>query len=329
MANFPKPASISGLNAGHALYADIAQFFELGVLDKELVSDVALTIGSASVVDDADIGVSRAFVNGSTISQSAAIPQDCTVLLVTAGRGTRVTGGAAACDANFLYLNTSGNKVQFRYDYGGNGRFTSRYDGASGATKDLHSDAFANDGAFNTGLAVAFHFADTETRKSCLNGTIGAATDAVAGGALGSPPVSVPFFATNGTVTIGTTANFPVGAIVVFDRLLTDAEMQDITTDPWAMLDAGPAVGTLTGVQGSDIIANGEQNITGSVTSVPDGNVPTGVRIGSTAGVGGTYLTGFSYATTGTAGAFTFGADVPTGITTGTNMEVSVDYEPL
>lgn len=329
MATFVKPSAITGLNAAHPLYADIVKFFEFGVLDKELVSDIDLTIAGAAVVNDADIGPAREFIAGATVAESAAIPQDCTVLLVTAGRGARTVGGAAVCDANFLWLSTSGNKIGLRYGYASGGRFEARYDGASGATKDLNSNAFGSDGAFNTGHAFAVHYADTETRKTCLNGTIGSATDAVAGGALGSPPVSVPFFATNGTVIIGSGANFPTGALVVFDRLLTDAELQDITSDPWAMLDSGPAVGTLTGVQGSDIIANGEQNITGSVTSIPDGNVPTGVRIGSTAGVGGTYLTGFSYATTATAGVFTFGADVPSGITTGTNMEVAVDYEPL
>lgn len=329
MATFVKPAAVSGLNAAHALHADIVQFFEFGVLDKELVSDIELTIAGAAVVSDPDIGPSREFIAGATVAESLNIPQDCTVLLVTAGRGARTVGGAAVCDANFLWLSTSGNKIGLRYGYASGGRFEARYDGASGATKDLNSDAMGSDGAFDTGHAFAVHYADTETRKTCLNGTIGAATDAVAGGALGSPPVSVPMFVTNGTVIIGSGANFPVGALVVFDRLLTDAELQDITSDPWAMLDSGPAVGTLTGVQGSDIIANGEQNITGSASSIPDGNVPIGARIGSTVGVGGTYLTGFAYTTTANAGAFNWEADVPSGITLSTNMEVSVDYAPL
>jgi len=326
MSTFIKPA-FTGLNAAHALYANIHRFYEFGVEDKELVTDTALTITGADVVDDPDIGLSREFVNGSTCSDSVSIPQDCTVLLITAGRGTRVTGGAAACDCNFMYLSTSGNKISFRYGYGGGGRFESRYDGATGTLRDLNSAAFANDGAFNTGHAIAFHYADTEVRKSALNGTVGATTDSTTGGGtLGSPPVSVPMFVTNGTVTIGTTANFPVAAIVVFNTLLSDAELQDVTSDPWDMLDQGAAVGDVTGVQGVDVIANGEQNIVIDVTGLPAGQVPQAVRIGSTAGVGGTTLTGFTYATTATVGTFEITADMPTGITTGTNIEVAVDY---
>lgn len=319
MAQFIKPASVA-LNTAHALYANIHRFYEFGVLDKELVTDTALTISGASVVTDADIGVSRAFVNGATISESASIPQDCTILLVTAGRGTRVTGGAAACDANFLYLNSSGNKIQLRYNYASGGYFTSRYDGASGAQKDLNGNSFANDAAFNTGLATAFHFADTETRKSALNGTLGSATDAVAGGALGSPPISVPFFATNGTVTIGTTANFPVGAIVVFNTLLSDADMQSITADPWQLL-IEPA--EITVIDTDDILVDGQQNFTATIVNVPSGEVPLTARIGSTAGVGGTLLSGFSAATTGTAGTFVCTMDLASGIATGSTGVVS------
>jgi hypothetical protein len=319
MSTFIKPA-FSGLNSGHALYADIHRFIVLGSLDRELVTDTAITIAGAAVVSDADIGSARAIVAGATITETLNVPSNSTILLITAGRGPRSTGGAAACDCEFLHLNTSANAVFFDYNYSSGGHFEFRYEGGNGGVVSWDSDSFASDGAFNTGIAVAATFAETVDRKSCINGVIGTPLGSGTSGALASNDLTLL------PGVIGTSANFPVGAIVVFDKILSDAELQSVTTDPWAMLAQAPA---LTSVDTDDILIDGQQNFTATVTNIPSGEVPTGARIGSSAGVGGTSLTGFSAATTASAGEFICTMDLASGIVTGSTSvasELSIDY---
>lgn len=83
-----------------------------------------------------------------------------------------------------------------------------------------------------------------------------------------------------------------------------------------------PAMTAATGDQGADIVADGEQDFTFLLVNVPSGEVPVSARIGSTAGVGGTTLTGLTYATTASAGEYLCTADLASGIVTGSTSEV-------
>ncbi len=229
-----KPASITGLNSGHALYANIDKFFEFGQLDKELVGDTSLSITSAPVVSDADIGDARQFTASSSVTDTFNIDGDRTILAIFAGRGTRSYSGDGL---QFVNLDsTDALRVYYR-GYGG-GYLRSTFRGSGGSYRSLDSDSFGNDPAFATGHAYAAHLADTEIMKSCLNGTIGTLTNTGSSNAL-SGPVSTSLLS-------GAHANddFSVGAVVVFDKLLSDAELQSVTNDPWALLDNTPAVDT-------------------------------------------------------------------------------------
>lgn len=88
----------------------------------------------------------------------------------------------------------------------------------------------------------------------------------------------------------------------------------------------------LTSIDTDDILVDGQQNFTATVSNIPTGEVPTGARIGSVAGVGGTSLTGFSAATTANAGEFICTMDLTSGIVTGSTSvvsELSIDYGPV
>lgn len=223
MTQHIKPA-ISGLNSGHALNGNILKFFEFGQLDKELVSDTALTISAAPVVTDADIGTARQFVTGSSVSDTFSVSVDSTVLVVLAARGSRLYSGAGLA---FVNLN-GGSAYRLDYSASTNGRFRSTIRSNAGAYRELYSDSFANDAAFNTGHAVAAHFADTETMKTCLNGVIGTATNTGTTNAFVEMTASL-------LQNASASDDFSVGAIVIFDKLLSDAELQSVTSDPWAL----------------------------------------------------------------------------------------------
>ncbi len=227
MATYTKPSGIAGLDTGHALYANIDKFFEFGQLDKELVGDTSLSITSAPVVSDADIGDARQFTSSSSVTDTFNIDGDRTILAIFAGRGTRSYSGNGL---QFVNLDsTDALRVYYR-GYGG-GYLRSTFRGGGGSYRNLNSDSFGNDPAFATGHAYAAHLADTETMKSCLNGTLGTLTNTGSSNAL-SGSVSVSLLS-------GAHANddFSVGAIVVFDKVLSDAELQSVTNDPWALVD--------------------------------------------------------------------------------------------
>jgi len=68
-----KPAGIQSLNTGHALYANLAAFWEIGQTDKDLVSDTAL--GSVrTVANDADIGACRTYNSAALGDFSQTLP---------------------------------------------------------------------------------------------------------------------------------------------------------------------------------------------------------------------------------------------------------------
>jgi len=218
MSQHIKPDNISGLAGAHPLNANIAQFFEFGQLDKELVGDTALTIGSAPVQADADIGSSRKFTDASSVAETLQVDGDRTVLVVCRPYGTKLYGG-------------DGMEFVGRGVVGGDS-FTVNYSGYSGVgfeslikvdygdERNLKADDFASDAAFHTGQAFAIHMADTEEMKWAYNGTVGGSTDTG----------STIEYANTLTVNLFNSANaaddFNVGAIVVFNKMLQGSVFQ-------------------------------------------------------------------------------------------------------
>lgn len=318
MAQHIKPSGTPALDTGHALYSAISRFLVFGGYDRELVENTALTVTGAAVVTDSDIGSARAFVTGSAVAETVAMPETCTILVITAGRGVRY--GSSASDAVFIGHDNSGNSVRFGWTPSSYGRVYVTRRGSSGATRTLYGASFASDGDFNTGLAVAATVSATATMKTCVNGTVSGTTDTGTTGALSSSPFNVPI----GT-PMGASANFPIGGIVIFNRVLTDQELIDVTNVPWGLL-LTPA--SIVSVDGDNSISQGQQDIQTVVNNIPAGNVPVRIGAGGTNGVGGTDFTGFSAVAGGTAGTFTITADVPIGIATSSSVQCYVEYAP-
>lgn len=310
--------SFSGLATGHPRYARLHRFYNFGANNRELVTDTALTVSGAALVDDPDIGDSRGFVTGATVTEQISLPQECTIIMVLAGRGTRVTG-----DPALAICGSSGaaNKCYFGYNYSSGGRWTYGYRGATGTNRSpLYTNGYANDGEFATGHAVAAVFSATATMRAAVDGVSQPQTDVQTSENLGSNPLLMPFFP-----TIGANANFPVGAIIVLTGISTEAELVADTADPWAYLSEAPSI---TNIDGDDIITQGQQNITITVANIPTGMVPIRAGAGGTNGIGGNDFTGFVATPGGTAGSFTIECDVPIGIATSTSTQCYVEYAP-
>jgi hypothetical protein len=226
MAQYIKPA-ISGLNTGHALYSDIQAFLEFGQLDKELVGDTALTT-TAALVDDVDIGDARTFdATADAILETVSITGDVTILVIS----RLLTGRAEGLNGNilFAYAEASGNNVTLQYEGFTPYKYISKSRANYSSTVTTNGDGFATDDAFDDGHAVAFTFDISGTNKSAMDGTLGAASSTAPTAAYAGSPV-LAFMS-----SIGSSASANVGAIVIFNKALSDAELQSVTSDPWAL----------------------------------------------------------------------------------------------
>jgi hypothetical protein len=315
MPTILKPSTISGLATGHALYSNITSFLEFGVTNTNLVGGAALTTTNAAAVNDPNIGSARTFTSASSVTQQLSVGNNNTVLVVMRPNHTRIDSNSTFDVVN-LY---AGDAIRCGYSPYNGSQWTTSIRGNFGAYRDFGTTALANDAAFNTGQAVAYHFSATAVCKIAANGTVDSATNSGTTNAFSTSPLNCPLIGNFGSI-----ANVNIGAIVVFNKLLSDAEMQSVTTDPWAMLAQAPA---LVSVDGDNSISQGQQDIQIVVNNIPSGNVPTRAGAGGTNGVGGTDFTGFSYVA-GTAGVFTITADVPVGISTASSTQCYVEYAP-
>jgi hypothetical protein len=236
-----KPTGISGLSAGHPLNADIAQFFEFGQTNKDLVSDAAFTYnGVAGAV--ADIGVS-VLVTAATVGTSAVlnVSNNNTVLVIYKHVGSGAGHAGAAGEFRFAYGEANGDAFDLKYSPFSNRRYeTSLRANSSSYSKTVY-DPYDNPG-YVLPHALAFSFdvtaAGTPFRTLYLDGTeqTPTITEAVIGQAFNVTPV-----AANMLSACGSTGDTRVAAIVRFSKRLSAAEMASITTDPWTMVATSTA----------------------------------------------------------------------------------------
>ena len=301
MAQYIKP-EISGLNTGHALYADIQAFLEFGQLDKELVGDTALTT-TAALVDDVDIGDARTFdATADAISETVSITGDVTILVIS----RLLTGRADGLNGNilFAYAEASGNNVTLQYEGFSPYKYISKSRANYSSTVITNGDGFATDDAFDDGHAVAFTFDINGTNKSAMDGTLGAASSTAPAAAYAGSPV-LAFMS-----SIGSSASVNVGAIVIFNKALSDAELQSVTSDPWALTAAANA---------DPVLDTPQANVSFQVGSA--GTIDCGANF-SDANVGDTLtftddnnlnaVTGLSW--NGTTGVYTYDGTLAIGV---------------
>lgn len=287
MAQHIKPDGITGLNTGHSLYANITKFYEFGQLDKELVADVAVSLTNAAVTDSADIGDARTITTTTTTSETIAIPDDSTVLVVCRPKGTRANGDPSSYE---IFTLNSGDAARFRYRGYSGGYFEVSHRGNFSSYKHVSNGSLGDDPTYQTGHAIAAHLTGTGTMKTCRNGTIGANTEATVTQNFSTSPVTAALFP-----SLGSETDTDVGAIVVFNKLLSDAELQSVTNNPWDLVQ-GAAVFSV------DSISNATPTPGTSVTvSMSSGTGPY------TATLNGKTLTATSQA----ANSFTFDCPDP------------------
>ncbi len=269
MTQHIKPDSIVGLDTGHALNANITAFLEFGQLDKELVGDTALTT-TAALVDDSDIGVSRTFASSAdAVTETLNISGGCTILVVMNHSGLRANGAGSEC----YFVHGVSNSNQLSYYYRGYSPYYTRaiLRGSGGAYRTLDTSGYANDAAFNQGHAIAATFDVSAEMKSAEDGSIDANTDVTTTSALTSA-ITCEFMH-----SLGADASVNVGAIVVFDKVLSDAELQSVTNDPWALVVVTPVLTIVSvtecrlGESFTVTIENGDLAAAQSVTATLEG----------------------------------------------------------
>ncbi len=228
-----KPDGITGLDSGHALYANVERFFELGQLDKELVGDTALTT-TATTQTDADIGECLEFdSNADAITETVSFGGGGKTVLIV--HKTTATFGDGAADVDFLDLDGGGHAVKINLRNGL--QYSTIFRGAYGDYVIQNSNAVADQAAVDDLRCFAVTLSETGGIKYAVDGTIDASSVATTDAF--SAPQNVSLMSAIGTAT----ASSRVGAIVLFDKVLSDAELMSVTADPWAMVDVPPVRG--------------------------------------------------------------------------------------
>ena len=246
-----KPAGITGLDSAHPLFANIATFWEFGQLDKDLVTDTAIT-STSTVVDDPDAGTVRAFAAGAAlVTNTLPLNGENTILVVYKNTGAIGTGS----DTTYFF-DLAASDTQLRWKQQGYSSFDYEIkleSGNSGVVINRWAP-YGNDQGVYAGVhATALQF----TTAQPLFYQDGAEVPLVSGGATATAwtgePYAIPVMtdvAVDGTVQLA--------AIVVFDKVLNASELASVTSDPWSMVlsTAGPSFAI------DDVILNPGDTIT-------------------------------------------------------------------
>jgi hypothetical protein len=236
MSGIKKLVGITGLNTEHPLFNAVSRFINIDAEIKDIVTNTTYT-STAVVTDDPDLGICREFdANGDVISPTVPIAFNSTVLAIY-----KYLGGAAQGipinDTFFFQYIVNGNQFVWQSlstssaDYRTNRRF------AFGTSVNTEYEPYnQNVTQKRTPRASAISYS-AGTPFFYSNGV---AFTPVTGatGATGTPsinPIPVALMP-----TIGSNGAIRVSAFVVFNRLLTAAELTDITQNPWNL-----TVGTL------------------------------------------------------------------------------------
>jgi hypothetical protein len=232
-----KPAGITGLDSAHPLFANIATFWEFGQLDKDLVTDTAIT-STSTVVNDPDLGDGRRFDPGTNlVTNTLSVPDESTIVMAWKNLGTLGTG---ADGVMFLDLLTSPTALQYKQrgyyahdvelvmETGNRGSQTNQFN-TFGKDQAVYSGVHACAFAFTVGTPV-YYLDGVEVLPNQVN-TIGGAADI--NGAYDVPVLT----------SVGADGTIILAAIVVFDKVLNASELASVTSDPWAMVlsTAGPS----------------------------------------------------------------------------------------
>jgi hypothetical protein len=310
--SYVKPDGISGLNSGHALFSDVQYFCEFGQLNKELVNDTALTT-TAATVNDVDIGSCREFT-----SAANAI----TETLGMAGLGQTVvfvhkiiaTLDDSDSDCSYMLLDTAGHVIKI--DLYNGSRIINKFRGNYGTENSL-SAYYADQSAINNTRCYAVTLDETAGMKTAMDGalteTLAATTTAF------SESKNVALMS-----SVGTTATVRLAAIIVFNRVLLDAELQSVTSDPWAMLATAPAI--------TSVDADNEINPSQTDVAVAISNAPASVTSLDQINLGGTVsgetITGGTDMLNLRWNGGTPLFDVPSGMTIANGYDIHVKYTP-
>lgn len=225
--SYVKPEGITGLDTGHALYADVERFYEFGQLNKELVSDTAITTTAVAVNDDVDIGDCLEFdAAGDVVTPSLSFDGGGkTILLV---HKVNATFGSGTADVGYLYMVDAGHILDINLRNGT--QYSTTLRGNYGTELILNSNALADQAALDALRCVAITLSATGGIKYAINGVIDNSTATTTNEFLTAKNVAIM-----STFGAGVTSD-RLGALVLFDRVLTDGELTTLTANPWGLV---------------------------------------------------------------------------------------------
>ena len=235
-----KPAGITGLNTGDALYSDLVTLWEIGQNDKDLVSDTALGTTRA-VAADADIGDCRAYNSGAIgdFSQTIAFAKGASytwIYKTLQGYGPKTTLMDAA---------TNFNQAEFYIDRASSAsvRLDQRYGAGSTATTQWHP--FSSDALMDAPNILTLTIDAGGTPALYVNGSV-VAPNGGSVAANADTPDSSPI--PHSVLTeVESADNFYLGAVIKHDKVLSAGEVSTFHGDPWAAVSfAGTPSITLT-----------------------------------------------------------------------------------
>lgn len=245
-----KPPGITGLNATHPLVVsgDLKYFFEFGQLNKELVTDTALTT-SADTVDDPDIGFCKYFEEtADRVQETFNINAPSTTLIAFKLETVRASG-----DSDGEIFTADGSGHFYEIDYFSGYRFQMRFRGDFGATENLSSTQLTTQEEVDALRVFAVSFDPLVGKTIAIDGVI----DTVSVNTTNAFSIDI---AANIMNSVGPDFKIRLAAIAHVDRVMNNTELMSYTS--------GDTIYDM--VQGAP-----QYNIDLSVTEAAVGTAPT------------------------------------------------------
>lgn len=227
MSGIKKYENITGLNTEHALYSAVSRFINFDDTITDLKTGTTYTSTSAVVTDEL-IGKGRSFTaNSNVVTPAVPVPFSSTVLAIY--RHTGANTGGTTSDSNIFQLSSgdgfalaAGSWSAYDYRVSRRGNFGTSYNTdykpyAGSVTEKQKVHATALD--FASGAST---FYQNGAAVSVYGGTAAPTFTPAAN------PINV-----NIAPVVGTTGSFILVGFVVFNRVLTNAEKAEVTTNPW------------------------------------------------------------------------------------------------
>lgn len=223
-----RPAGITGINAGHALAGDVLHFWDIGGSDTDLVSGDAIST-TAALVTDPDLGGCRRFSSGAdAIATGWASSGAGSVVFILRPEVSYNAGGSGLL--TLLNITASGHISKLWYNaYSSYRRWEHTLRGYWGATVVTPGGQFASNEALQVAQVVGAAWDVAGTQLLARDGLI----DGEAAGGSNAWNLGTAF------TLMPDPKGVLVSAVIAFGRRLSDAELQAITDDPWALADVG------------------------------------------------------------------------------------------